>query len=163
MPDAVAVEAADAVALALATEPASSFAKKFSPEVSFADWELPLEDAAPYDGRLLVDVIPVAPVPTELDDRGGLGWKPSVDIIVRRRMTPEQREADGRFSTDEIRELCYFVQQLTAFFCKERLASTDAVWESTQLMRLYVAQHLREHHQFTAQIRLTFSTTTDIA
>ncbi len=158
MPEAVLVTTASAVAAALNAAPADTFDYKFNPERSYADWELPLEDSKPSDGSVLVDVVPVPPLPTELTTRGLIGYTPSVDIVIRLRLDPSNREADGRLEVAQIDGLLRFVEQVSEYFSTDRLTSTDAVWQSTQILRAFVPQHLREKHQFTAQIRLTFST-----
>jgi hypothetical protein len=163
MPDAVIVQAADAVALALNEADPALFVRKFNAEMSFADWDLPLKDSAPYDGRVLVDVVPVPLVPTELETLGTIGYTPSVDVVIRRRLTQDERKADGHFALSELRELTLFVEQIKAFFDAVRLANTDCAWQSAQLLRNYIPNHLHDLHQFTGQIRLTFSTSNDLA
>lgn len=157
MPDAVIVATAAAVVTALNAAPASVFAHPFQAERSYADWELPLEESAPTD-RVLVDVTPVPPLATELASRADIRYAPAVDVIVRRRLNPNQREADGKLALPEVDSLVLLVEQIHEFFTPARLVAYDAAaWESTELLRQYVPSHLREHHQFTGQIRLTFT------
>lgn len=145
------------MAAALNGAPEGTFASKFHAERSYADWDLPLEDSAPA-GQVLVDVTPVPPIATELASRADIRYAPAVDVIVRRRLTPEQREADGKLALTEVDSLVLLVEQIAEFFTPARLVTYDAAaWESTEVLRQVVPAHLREHHQFTGQIRLTFT------
>lgn len=153
MPDAILANVAEAVATALNAATAGTFSQEFEAERSYADWELPLEDAAPAD-RVLVDVVPVSNSEMELETRGSLLYKPVVEVIVRRRLGPERRNQNGKFSLAEIDALVLFVQEIAEFFVMEEIGS--ARWSETEPRRWVVPQHLHKYHQFTGIVRLTF-------
>src|SRR5688572_23996320 len=152
---AVLVETAEAVAEALNDAAAGTFNEEFEAVRSYADWDLPLEKSSPLDGRVLVDVVPVPPVETELETRGYIGYKPAIDIIVRKRLNPDQRDPNGRFLLAEIDALVLFVESLTQFFTETTL-SNNARWSETEIRRFYVPAHLHKEHQFTGMVRVTF-------
>ena len=150
----VLVETAEAVVTALNEAAAGTFTQSFAAERSYADWELPLEDSAPAD-RVLVDVVPVPPMESELRTQGDIAYQPAVDIIVRKRLTPDNRDGNGRLMLASVDELVEFVEQLGAFFMAEEL-STGARWQATDVRRSHVPAHLRQSNQFTGIVRVTF-------
>jgi hypothetical protein len=151
----VLIQVADEVVTTLNSALPGTFSQTFEAERSYADWELPLEDSAPQD-RVLVDVTPVPPLESELETRGSIAYRPAVDIIVRRRITPSQRDANGKLLLAEIDALVLFVEELAEFFTTDQLATSTARWAETEIRRAFVPTHLREKHQFTGIIRVTF-------
>jgi hypothetical protein len=155
VPDAILVQVAGAVLDAIN---AGSFSQQFVAERSYADWDLALEDDE-EGNKLRVDVVPVGPLRTSLETRGSIGYQPSVDIVTRLKLGPERREADGKFTLAEIDALMYFVEELSEFFTAVSLPTfDDATWLSTEIVAAYKPSHLREFHQFTGIVRVTFST-----
>lgn len=130
------------------------FSQEFKAVRSYADWELPLEETIQSD-TLFLDVVPVPPVPLDLETRGSLNYQPSVDIIVRRRLGPERREASGRYKIEELDALTTFVEELAEFFVEDELANGGR-WSGTEIRRAFVPAHLHKNHQFTAIVRVTF-------
>lgn len=158
MADAILVATAKAVALAL--NESTAFQQKFTAERSYADFDLPLTDADPSD-RVLVDVVPVGMnYGCELTTQTTIDYSPAIDIVVRKRLGPERRQADGRFSPEEIDELVLFVEQINEFFGPNRMQSFDAAaWDAetgTKILAAYMPSHLRQHHQFTGRVRVPF-------
>lgn len=159
----VLVETAEAVVTALNEAAEGTFSQNFVAERSYADWELPLEDAAPAD-QVLVDVVPVPQCDSELEDRGHVVYKPGVDIIVRKRITPNNRDGDSRIELAELDALEAFIVQLSNYFTTDRFADlADAIWDGTELRRRFVPEHLRRLHQFTGIVRLTFNVSVALA
>ena len=156
----VLIQTAAAVVSALNGAADGTFLFRFEAERSYADWELPLEDAGPSD-RVLVDVTPVPPMEMELESRGGsIAYQPAVDIITRFRLGPERREADGKLSLQELDGLTEFVEQLAEYFVTDTL-SNGARWQASEIRRAFVPTHLHKHHQFTGIVRIQFDFTKD--
>lgn len=150
----VLVETAEAVVTALNSAAAGTFSQRFQAERSYADWELPLEESAPAD-RVLVDVVPVPPMAIDAETRGDVAYQPAVDMIVRKRLTPDQRDGDGKLLLPEVDSLVLFVEELSEFHMLEEL-SNGARWKETEIRRSHVPAHLRQFSQFTGIVRVTF-------
>ena len=133
-----------------------AFSQTFTAERSYADWELPLDDAAA--DALRVDVVPVNNPETDLETRGQVNYKAAADIVVRKKLNiPEQDPSTGRIAIAQIDALVAFVLEIHQFFLAARLASYDsAVWDKTEIRAAYIAKHLRQHRQFTGIVRVTF-------
>jgi hypothetical protein len=155
VPDALLVQVADDVTTALNEAAEGTFSREFSAERSYADWELPLEDSGSTDDRVLVDVTPVPPLPTELLTRGHIAYEPAVDVIIRVHLGPERRQANGKFELRELDELVLFTQQIAEFFTVGTL-TCGARWKETEIRRAFVPKHLHDNHQFTSIVRVTF-------
>jgi hypothetical protein len=155
--NAILVLAAEAVAHALASAPLLESVEE--PRRSYADWALPLEDAAP-SGRILLDVVPVAGPEIETATRASLWMFPEVDVVVRYRFGPQERDTSGRLTLERVDALVEFVEDLAAFFAIDRFegGGQSFTWESTTLRAAYIPALLREHSQFTGVIRLRFRT-----
>lgn len=153
----VLIQTAEAVVAALN---AGAFTQSFDAERSYADWELPLEESSP-SGRVLVDVTPVPPMEMELETQGSIAYKPAVDVIIRRRLGPELRQAGGRFEIRELDALTDFVEEVAEFFVKDTLDG-GARWNATEIRRAFVPAHLHKHHQFTGIVRVTFDRDKDL-
>ena len=133
-----------------------SFSQTFTAERSYADWELPLDDAAA--DALRVDVVPVNNPETDLETRGQVNYKAAADIVVRKKLNvPEQDPSTGRIAIGQIDALVALVLEIHQFFLAARLANYDsAVWDKTEIRAAYVPKHLRQHRQFTGIVRVTF-------
>ena len=105
----------------------------------------------------------IAQLESELVQRGGeyvIEYMPAVDVVVRKRISPDQRDAKGKVKLAEVDELVLLVQQINSYFVPSRLADyTSAIWESTDLLATYKPSHLKEFHQFTGVVRIKFRTT----
>src|SRR5262245_24348316 len=109
MPEPVLTRIAEGV---LAEVSKGQFSQDFEAERSYADWELPLEEA----DCLRVDVVPVSNMPVALQTRGDASYKPSVDIVVRRKFgVPDQEERRGRIAIEEIDALVGLVEEIHQF------------------------------------------------
>ncbi len=156
-------DAAQAVTDALVTAlAASSFSQDFAVERSYADWELPLDDAD--KGELRCDVVPVNNPKTELDGRTSLGYTLACDLILRQKLnTPHQDAQTGRITLPTVDDLVGLLLELHEFFCVDRFGNLDDyVWEETEIRAAYIAKHLREHRQFTGICRIGFSTSREV-
>lgn len=154
---AVLVSVANAVTDALN---GASLSQRITAVRSYADWELPLEDSDPSD-VLLVDVVPVGMnYGTELASRDTLDYSPAIDVVVRKRLGPDKRQAGGTFTLAEIDELVLFMEEINEYFTAARLATyTEAAWDSeigTKILAAYIPSHLRQHSQFTGRLRIPF-------
>lgn len=133
-----------------------TFSQTFTAVRSYADWELPLDDAAA--DTLRVDVVPVNNPETELQSRGQVNYKAAADIVVRKKLNvPEQDPSTGRITIGQIDALVALVLEIHQFFLAARLASYDsAVWDKTEIRAAYIPKHLRQHRQYTGIVRVTF-------
>lgn len=152
---AVLVDVADAVKDELAS--ITGLVLAIDPERSYADWDEQLEDLS----TLRVDVVPVNVGETELDSRGESRFLCHVDIGVRYRFAPEERESTGRITVSEIDDLLLLLQQFHDHFVNNgegrRLTSyTAAAWTETNVRTWYVREHLREMGQYTGIVRVTY-------
>lgn len=160
MPNVLA-DIATLVADALNNAPAGTFSQSFGAVRSYADWELPLEESPTGNEALRVDVVPVPALESELESRGAISYSPATDIIVRKRLGQDARGVDGKLLLAEVDALVLFVQELAEFFTADQMdAETGARWKQTDIRRAYVPSHLKERHQFTGQIRVTFDVST---
>lgn len=156
MPTAILVSTAGAVLTALEDE---SFSQDFEPKRSYADWDLPLEGSE----GLHVDVVPVNAPDFELESRGSISYAPQVDIVIRKQLSQEEQDVDGGLVVSVIDALVYLVEEIAEFFVTDRFSQIESIiWLRTQILAAYKASHLRQYHQFTGIIRLTFSATTDV-
>jgi hypothetical protein len=122
---------------------------------SYADWLVPLESIT----ELLCDVVPVHNPKTELDERGAIKYSPQVDVVLRQRFAlSDQDVATGRVDKAVVDELVALVEQINELFCGERMCAFKlATWETTDILAAFSKQHLRQHSQFTAVVRIGFS------
>jgi hypothetical protein len=160
VPDAILVATADAVTRVLNDAPAGAFSQKFEAVRSYADWELPLEESSPLDGRVLVDVVPVSTPAMALETPVSISYQVQVDVVVRKRLGPDSRDASGRYLLASIDPLVLLVEQINERFTPVRFATPDNVsWDAetgNRILAAYKPSHLREHHQFTGIVRLGF-------
>ena len=156
----VLVACADAVVDALNADPQTNFGQVFEAERSYADWELALEDDSNQRGQLKVDVVPVGQLATDIETRATLNYSPAVDVVVRVGLGPERRQADGKFTLEEIDALVLLVQGIAEFFSINRIgADSEFSWNAevgTKILAAYKPTHLRQNHQFTGVVRIPF-------
>lgn len=153
MANPVLVDVADALVWELKTKP---FFLAFTCERSYADWELPLEEG---DDALRLDVVPVGTMPADLDTREGSEYRPACDVVVRKRMLPEDYVPETkRLSLAKVDELVRLVEDIHDFLCAERLSKLpEGVWQESKILAAYKPSHLRQHHQFTGIVRVTYA------
>ena len=148
---------------------ASALEHDFTPERSYADWELKLENMDLLDLRdidkLHVDVVAhTTQQQQDVSARGMARFIQPVDIAVRRKFGQDkQKEDTGRIKIEEIDALVLLVQQLCLMFTQVLLDVTDypgAVWDSenggTSILYNPDQKTLREKRQFTGLIRIFF-------
>jgi hypothetical protein len=133
----------------------SSFVLQFTPERSYADWDLKLEDA----DELHVDVaLHSTEIETELATNGRIKYTVPIEVGIRKRFEQaEQESSTGRIALGEIDNLVLLVTQIHEFLCKDRLTDfDDAVWVETSIRAAYIPRHLKELRQFTGIVRLVY-------
>lgn len=121
---AVPILLADAVTTVINTaEAAGTFAVDFTARRSYPDWDDDFADLK----SLAVDVVFVSSdgsgALAELDSFGSLETTPAVDIAVRKRFEPSDRESDGRLKNSSVDPLAKLVEQLHEVFAGGRLES----------------------------------------
>ncbi len=168
MSDAVAVSVAKTVTgMIAAASSAGSLSQRFTPERSYADWDLQLElmDLLVLTGcdKLYVDVVThTVQQSAKLSSRGTIQYVVPIDIAVRRKFGADKQNDDsGRIAIEEIDGLVLLVQELHLMFTKQRLAETNlAIWDAenggTNILVNPDQKHLRENRQFTGLIRIFF-------
>ena len=160
---------ADAVTTVINTaEAASTFAVSFTPRRSYPDWDLSYED---LDGTE-VDVVFVSGQGSggdlvELDSVGSLDYEPSIDVCVRHRFGPSDREPKtGRLLNASVDPLVKLVEQLQEVLATNRgtelsLGSgIEASW-SNATMRTYVNQRRLREGFFEGVVRVNFDVSKD--
>src|SRR5262245_5543313 len=120
MPEpAVLVQVANAAVQQLTAAPPGTFSETFTPERSYADWDLPLEQVT---DQLLCDVVPVNSPKSELEERGAVQYLAQVDVVLRRKFAPPDQESDtGRVTLANVDGHVKVVEELREFFCGERM------------------------------------------
>ncbi len=146
---------------------AATLSQAIAPAGSYADWELLLEDS-----DLHVDVVTViSEQKSELAARGGkVKFTVPVDIAVRKRFDVTDQDSDtGRTSVDAVDVLTLLVQEIYLLFMPTATrqpgldAFEDAVWQDTKVLANPDRKSLRENHQFTGVVRVTFAAFQDQA
>lgn len=154
---AVEVDIADAVAAVLNLR---DFGVEFTAEFNEADPTVPLEKL----NELRVDIVPWMP-DVEPEDRGEVKYSVQIDVLIRKRFNKSHLEsATGRVSRTETSALRKLRQDITEFFMPSAPDNSGTVltavptarWQDTKVMSGLVRGHLKQHHQFTGWIRLTF-------
>lgn len=109
--------------------------------------------------------MPVGTTPADLDTREASEYRPACDIVVRKRMLPEDYVPETkRLSLAKVDELVRLVEDIHDFLCAERLSKlSEAVWQETKILAAYKPSHLRQHHQFTGIVRVTYAIDKDLA
>jgi hypothetical protein len=115
---------ADAMTTVINTaESAGDFGSlEFTARRSYPDWDDEFKDLK----TLAVDVVPVtASILASLDSESTLETEPSVDIAVRKRFEPSDRESTGRMKNSSVDSLVLLVEQLHELFAEARGDSLD--------------------------------------
>jgi hypothetical protein len=155
---------ADAVTTVINTAvDASTFAVSFTPRRSYPDWDLSYED---LDGTE-VDVVFVSGQGSggdlvELDSVGSLNYEPSIDVCVRHRFGPSDREPKtGRLLNASVDPLVKLVEQLQEVLAAERQTELalpggpEASWINASV-RTYVNQRRLREGFFEGVVRINF-------
>jgi len=149
------------IAAAIAAElDAAALSVEFTPQWSFADWDLELKDL----DTLSVDVVPVN-FTEEQETQGSWLVTCTVDIGVRKRFDARQQvAATGRNARDEISTLVDLLQQIAEFwmpaqpdYSGRKLADIPlATWQETKIKTAHVPRHLREMRQYTGIVQVVY-------
>jgi hypothetical protein len=101
-----------------AAEAAGDFGSlAFTARRSYPDWDDEFKDLK----TLAVDVVPVtASILAGLDSASTLETEPSIDIAVRKRFEPADRETTGRMKNSAVDPLVKLVEQLHELFAEAR-------------------------------------------
>lgn len=153
MPDAVPVEIAKQVTAYIDGE---TYSVAFTPERSYADWELELKD----NDTLHVDVVVVT---TEQKynaaTRGGKAMlEVPIDIAIRKRFgTDAKSESTGRIDIEEIDALMLLTEEIHTSMFQNRLSDPlSSIWKDSKLLVAPDRDALRTKSQFTSVTRVTF-------
>jgi hypothetical protein len=161
--DSVLVEAADAIVATLA---AGAFSQAFTPVRSWAQWQRPFEIAEAVG--LQVDVVPVSALDNDLSTRKSVKYSPAIDVVVRKKFGPaDLEEVPGenaaRVKFSQVAELVALLEEIHQALKAKRLGAAgpdlqgNVAWESDRILAAYMPTHLRNHHQYTGVIRLTYA------
>jgi hypothetical protein len=156
---------ADAVTTVINTaEAASAFWVGFTARRSYPDWDLEYTDLT----ETAVDVVFVSGQASggdlvELDSVGSLNYEPSVDVCVRHRFGPSDREAKtGRLLNASVDPLVKLVEKLQEVLATNRanqieiVSGTYAKWIDAT-MRTYVNQRRLREGLFEGACRVRFN------
>jgi hypothetical protein len=130
----------------------------FKAERSYADWDLKLEDA----GELHVDVVPMGHPTAILRSRGSVTYRVTVNIGLRKRFTQQESEQQtGRIDLAEVDRMVQLLEQIHELMCgwDKRSLADNVAWQESGITDSYVAEHLRQHRQYTGLILLTYHVT----
>ena len=120
-----------------------------------ADEELASDELA----KPRVDVVmPDGYDSVDLETRGMVRYEVTVDLILRKRLGRESQESrDGDLDQTEIDSLVLLAETLGLAATYARMTDfTSAAWVKTEHAPLFNRAHLRQFHQFTSVIALTF-------
>lgn len=161
---AVPILLADAVTTVINTaEAASTFGIAFTARRSYPDWDLNYEDLE----STAVDVVFVSGQSSggdiiELDSADSLNYEPSVDVCVRHRFGPSDRESKtGRLLNASVDPLVKLVEQLQELLAAGRDTELtidtgiEASWLDAQV-RTYVNQRRLREGMFEGVVRINF-------
>lgn len=162
---AVPILLADAVTAVINTaEAASTFGISFTARRSYPDWDLAYEDLV----ATAVDVVFVSGQASggeliELDSADSLNYEPSVDVCVRHRFGPSDREANtGRLLNASVDPLVKLIEQLHEVLAAGRDTELtigtgiEANWIDSNV-RTYVNQRRLREGMFEGVVRVNFN------
>jgi hypothetical protein len=165
---AVAVETAKGVLALIASSVASEeYSQRFTPERSYADWDLELKEIDKAELRdedkLHVDVLTLTTGQgVNLAARGKYIMPATIDIAVRRKFGRDKLNDDtGRILVDEVDALVLLVEEIAQSLTPQRLNDANlSIWDAsdqaTQILVNPISEHLRGMRQFTGIIRAKF-------
>lgn len=134
----------------------------FTARRSYPDWDDDFKDL----NNLAVDVVFVSSGASggslvELDSFGSINTEPAIDIAVRKRFAPADRETGGRLKNTSVDPLVKLVEQIYELFSADRqtainlAASLDANWIDTQV-RTYCDYARLRQGVFLGVVRIRF-------
>jgi hypothetical protein len=142
--------------------------QSFTARRSYPDWDDDFKDLK----SLAVDVVPVSTdgngALAELDSAGTLETEPAVDIAVRKRFEPSDREADGRLKNTSVDPLMKLVEQLHELFADGRMdhlslaVGIDANWIEASVRTHCDYRKLREGY-FLGVVRVRWNVSKAVA
>jgi len=134
----------------------------FTARRSYPDWD---DDFATLK-TMAVDVVFVSTdgsgALAELDSFSSMETEPAIDIAVRKRFEPGDREPDGRLKSGSVDPLVKLVEQLHELFADGRmdhlsLAGVEANWLESSVRTHCDYRKLREGH-FLGVVRVRWNT-----
>jgi hypothetical protein len=155
------IDPADAIAAELNDY---TFTPPLEFERTYADWSIALENASTLRG----DVVPVQDPECELETRGSLIYRPRYDIVLRKKFAPADLESvaghnERRVKKTAVDPLVNLLIDVNTRLAARLLANDqDAVWEVPQIVAVVVHKHLKQWHQYTGIIRLTYAISQDL-
>lgn len=144
------IDLADAIAAALNS---TTFSQPFTAVRRYADLDAKLETL-----DLAVEVVPVERLDTQLEVRGAIRYLPACDIVIRKRVGGDATGVD-RTQVDPLITLLLEINDWLAI----RELEHQFTWQTTPIVTPVVHKHLREWHQYTGIIRVTYDTDHDLA
>jgi hypothetical protein len=148
------IQVADAIAHELNGK---AFSFEFEAARAYADFDEQL-----LSDMLRAEVVPVGPLPTELDGRYSVAYQCSADIVLRKRFTPDDMEQVSGMDAARVKPCVVdpyvaLVEEINEWLIAKRLTDMeDAVWRETSIVAAVVHKHLREWQQFTGILRVTY-------
>lgn len=135
----------------------------FTARRSYPDWDDDFKDLK----DLAVDVVFVSSGASggslvELDSFSTIDTEPAIDIAVRKRFQPADKEANGRLKNTSVDALVKLVEQIYELFSADRqtainlAASLDANWIDTQV-RTYCDYARLRQGVFLGVVRIRFA------
>jgi len=161
MTNAIPIRIADAVTTEINSAAAADAFSigEFEARRSYADWDDKFSDLS----IMAVDVVYVVSQSTiELDAAGSLEYNVAIDIAVRKRFEPVDRdESTGRLLNASVDPLVTLLQELHEHFVAARNtivldAVTEANWTDSQMMSWVNQRKLREG-MFEGVVRIKFN------
>jgi hypothetical protein len=134
----------------------------FTARRSYPDWDDDFKDL----NNLAVDVVFVSSGASggdrvSLDSAGTIDTEPAIDIAIRKRFAPTDRETDGRLKNTSVDPLVKLVEQINELFSADRMtaitlaAGLEANWIDTQV-RTYCDYGRLRQGLFLGVVRIRF-------
>jgi hypothetical protein len=148
------------------------FSMDFTARRSYPDWDLEYKDLNDTDAPA-VDVVFISGQSSggdtvELDSYGSLNYQPAVDVCVRFRFDPSDRDATvGRLRNSSVDPLVKLIEEIHELLASGRITSlqlnetTEADWVDANI-RAYVNQRRLREGMFEGVVRVNFSVTRQV-
>ena len=140
----------------------AKFSVPFCAVRSYADWDIPLENAKP--GKMYCDVVPVTFVAADREARAFIAYETPIEIIFRLQVDPQWRGSSDRIPVDKIDPLQTFVEGVYEFMMAPR--ALNAYPAAACIAQAWVTSYgqvdgatesrLRLQNQWTSVFRLTY-------
>lgn len=129
----------------------------------YPDWDDKFSDLS--EDTPSVDVVFRANVDAPLDDQNSLDYMVDIDVAIRRRFAPSDRDVNGRLNNSAIDPLVNLLVEIHEYFVSRRdsnaLATESlAVWQASSIKLLVDHKKLRQG-LFFGWLRLTFQWSED--